>query len=218
MAADGPNVNQRPYVVAHVAISLEGATTGFLPDLGKFYQLASTFAEDVTLVGADTPLAQEAALATAPRPGPAPDGPLLAVVDGKARIRQWDALRDVGHWSDVLALHCGVTPPRSPGRGVRELVTGDERVDLAEAIDILGRQANAKVIRVDSGGALIGALLSARLLDEVSLLIHPCLAGPEGLRFWYGTQPAATADMRLMASESFDGGLVWLRYRTSPRQ
>jgi 2,5-diamino-6-(ribosylamino)-4(3H)-pyrimidinone 5'-phosphate reductase len=205
---------KRPYVIAHIAISLEGATTGFEPDLGRFYQLASTFDEDVTLVGADTLLAQESALATAPRPGPAPNGPLLAAVDGKGRIRQWGALRDVGHWSDVLALHCKSTPPRSPDRGVRELVVGDDRVDLAEAINALGRQVNAQVIRVDSGGALTGALLGARLLDEVSLLIHPCLAGPNGDRFWYGTEPAAKTGLELLSSKSFDGGLVWLRYRS----
>jgi hypothetical protein len=72
----------RPYVVAHVAVSLDGATTGFQPDVARFYRLARIWDEDATLAGADTILAQEAALVDAPRPGPAEDGPLLAVVDG----------------------------------------------------------------------------------------------------------------------------------------
>jgi 2,5-diamino-6-(ribosylamino)-4(3H)-pyrimidinone 5'-phosphate reductase len=76
----------RPHVVVHVAVSLDGATTGFDPDVGRFYELARTWREDVTLVGADTILAQQEALAAVPRPGPAPDGPLLAVVDGRARV------------------------------------------------------------------------------------------------------------------------------------
>ncbi|WP_218578636.1 hypothetical protein [Phytohabitans houttuyneae] len=56
----------RPYVVAHVAVSVEGATDGFAPDLAQFYGLAATWSEDVTLVGADTILAQEPALAATP--------------------------------------------------------------------------------------------------------------------------------------------------------
>ena len=71
----------RPYVVAHVAVALDGATTGFEPDAGRFYELAATWSEDVTPVGADTILAQKHALAAAPRPGPVEGGPLLAVVD-----------------------------------------------------------------------------------------------------------------------------------------
>jgi 2,5-diamino-6-(ribosylamino)-4(3H)-pyrimidinone 5'-phosphate reductase len=205
--------SRRPHVVAHVAVSLEGATTGFQPDLGLFYEIAGTFQEDVTLVGADTILAQETALATAPRPGPAPEGPLLAVVDGRARVREWNALRDAGHWSDVLALHCETTPPRPPDRGVREVIVGGERVDLAGAIDELGRLAEAKVIRVDSGGALTGALLRARLLDEVSLLVHPVLVGETSPRFWYGAQSGVFIDFELVAAESREGDLMWLRYR-----
>jgi hypothetical protein len=51
-------MGSRPYVVAHLAVSVEGAMTGFEPDLARFYALATTWQEDVTLVGADTILAQ----------------------------------------------------------------------------------------------------------------------------------------------------------------
>ncbi|WP_231913871.1 MULTISPECIES: hypothetical protein [unclassified Rhodococcus (in: high G+C Gram-positive bacteria)] len=47
------------------------------------------------------------------------------------------------------------------------------------------------VVRVDSGGALIGALLGAGLLDEVSLLVHPRLPGVRTDRLWHGSAPAA---------------------------
>ncbi|MQA97669.1 MAG: hypothetical protein GEV11_24725, partial [Streptosporangiales bacterium] len=56
-------MSARPYVVVHVAVSLDGATVGFQPDVALFYRLAGTWREDVTLAGADTILAQEAALA-----------------------------------------------------------------------------------------------------------------------------------------------------------
>lgn len=209
---------RRPYVVAHVAVSLEGATTGFEPDVPRYYELAKTFAEDATLTGADTILAQEDALAAAPRPGPAADGPILSVVDGRGRVRQWDALREVGHWSDLLALVSRTTPSHPSRRATRQVIAGRDRVDLASALEALHREAGADVVRVDSGGGLIGALLKEHLLDEVSLLVHPCLAGARGDRFWYGTERREPIKLELVASESFDGGLVWLRHRISEQK
>jgi 2,5-diamino-6-(ribosylamino)-4(3H)-pyrimidinone 5'-phosphate reductase len=206
----------RPHVVVHVAVSLDGATTGFEPDVGRFYALARTWPEDVTLAGADTILAQEKALVHAPRPGPAADGPLLAVVDGQARVRQWDALRDCGYWSGVLALRATATPATT-ARPAREIVTGEERVDLAAALGALRDVEGARVARVDSGGALIGALLAGGLVDEVSLLVHPCLAGSGGRnRVWHGPEPVAALALEQLASEALDDGLVWLRYRVPP--
>ena len=42
-----------------------------------------------------------------------------------------------------------------------------------------------RVVRVDSGGGLNGALLQAGPVDEVSLLVHPCLVGRRAKR-WFG--------------------------------
>lgn len=203
----------RPHVVAHVAVSLDGATTGFAPDIGLFYELAAAWEEDVTLAGADTILAQEELLASAAGPGPAEGGPLLAVVDGRGRVSRWSELREAGHWSDVLALHSASTPPRPAGRAVRELVSGAERVDLHEVLRRLGEDEGARVVRVDSGGALIGALIEAGLLDELSLLVHPVLAGDGGTRVWHGAARRAGTGLRLVANDSLRGGVVRLAYR-----
>jgi 2,5-diamino-6-(ribosylamino)-4(3H)-pyrimidinone 5'-phosphate reductase len=199
----------RPYVVGHVAVSLEGATGGFQPDVARFYQLARIWAEDVTLTGADTILAQEMALRDARRPGPAEGGPLLAVVDSRYRVRHWNALREVGHWSDVVALRCASTP-RAAASSVDEIVVGDSRVDLAAALRALGKRSGVEVVRVDSGGGLLSALLDAELVDEVSLLVHPCLVGPVHQRRWHGQ--AVIPRMAVTGCETIDG-LVWLRYR-----
>ncbi|PXY30372.1 pyrimidine reductase [Prauserella coralliicola] len=203
---------KEPYVVAHVAVALDGATTGFAPDAARYYELAASWNEDVTLTGADTILAQEPALASAPRPGPADGGPLLAVVDGRGRVTEWEALREAGHWSDVLALHARDTPPRRAGRTVPELVTGRERVDLSAVLRALGERHGARGVRVDSGGALLGALLEASLLDEVSLLVHPCLPSGTGDRHWRGSA-TTPARFDLVGSRTLADGLVWSRYR-----
>jgi 2,5-diamino-6-(ribosylamino)-4(3H)-pyrimidinone 5'-phosphate reductase len=202
----------RPHVVVHVAASVDGATAGFDPDVGRFYALVPTWEEDVTLVGADTILAQEEALAAVPRPGPAPDGPLLAVVDGRGRVREWEALRDCGSWSGVLALRAGAAAASAGDTPVRELVTGTERVDLAAALGALWERG-ARLVRVDSGGSLIGALLRDGLVDELSLLVHPCVTGAPSDRRWHGSAPAPAPTLERLACEPFDDGLVWLRYR-----
>jgi 2,5-diamino-6-(ribosylamino)-4(3H)-pyrimidinone 5'-phosphate reductase len=199
--------SERPHLVVHVAVSLDGATTGFAADVGAFYDLAATWREDVTLTGADTILAQEEALASAPQPGPSPAGPLLAVVDSRARVRRWTALRNAGHWSDVLAVSSERTSrPDDPP----ELVVGRDRVDLHDLLAALGRRPGVRTVRVDSGGALTGALLAEGLVDEVSLLVHPVLAGT-GNR-WCGTT-APPARLQLDSCRPLSGDLVWLRYR-----
>jgi 2,5-diamino-6-(ribosylamino)-4(3H)-pyrimidinone 5'-phosphate reductase len=204
--------HERPYVVVHVAVSVDGAIDGFDPDVGRYYELASSWKEDVTLAGADTILAQEPTLAGAPRPGPAAEGPLLAVVDARRRISEWEALRECGHWSDVLALRGGDGPGDGP---VRELSTGGDRVDLRVALNTLHEQEGARVVRVDSGRSLNGALLMAGLVDELSLLVHPCFAGEAGTRPWHGDVSAPTRQLAPPAVEQLEDGLLWLRYRVS---
>lgn len=190
--------SDRPHVIAHVAIALNGATRGFAPDLGEFYGIAATWGEDVTLTGADTILAQEPALAAAPpASGPDPDGPLLAVVDSRSRVTAWDALRGSGHWRDVIAL-------RGPTPGAR--------VDLVDALERLAIDG-ARTVRVDSGGGLIGALLELGLIDEISLLVHPCLG--EGRSWDDGRRISAT--FTLTHEERRGDGLVWLRYSVHSR-
>jgi 2,5-diamino-6-(ribosylamino)-4(3H)-pyrimidinone 5'-phosphate reductase len=196
-----------------VAVSLDGATAGFEPHVERFYALARHWGEDASLVGADTILAQEQALAAAQRPGPAPDGPLLAVVDGRGRVREWEALRECGHWSDVLALRSDATPGHARDGAVRELVTGGKRVDLAAALAALGEREGASVVRVDSGGALTGALLRKHLVDELSLLVHPCVAAAAGEHRWHGPGPLPALSLEFLASEALEEDLVWLRYR-----
>lgn len=202
---------RHPYVVVHVAVSLDGHTTGFNVDLARFYSLLPTWREDITLTGADTILAQERELAAAPRPGPADSEPLLAVVDSGRRVREWEALRDCGYWSGVLPLRATSRPPTGEPP-IPELVVGSDRVDLRQALTQLASRTGARVVRVDSGGQLTRALLDLRLVDEVSLVVHPWLTDA-GSHRWYGSDPPPALTMTRLAVETFDPGMVWLRYR-----
>ncbi|WP_281388998.1 dihydrofolate reductase family protein [Kribbella qitaiheensis] len=194
-------------MVAQVAVSVDGVTSGFAVDQARFYALATLWQEDVTLIGADTILAEEHSLRATQQRAVRAAGPLLAVVDSRARVREWESLRGLGHWSDVLALYADQTPARPLDSVTPELVTGYDRVDLTEALDLLGSQYDAKVVRVDSTGRLLTALLELDLIDELALLMHPVVVG-NGQRW----DPAEHYRLSLANAEEFEGGVLWLRY------
>jgi 2,5-diamino-6-(ribosylamino)-4(3H)-pyrimidinone 5'-phosphate reductase len=198
-----------PMVTVHIAVSVDGSARGFDPDLKLFYATAASFAEDLTLTGADTILPQEPALGQGP--GPDPGAPLLAVVDSRSRVSAWDGLRNAGHWRDVVAL-------RSAESGgdegpARVIVAGSGRVDLAVALAELARTDRITRVRVDSGGALAASMLAGGLVDELSLLVHPVVtgAGP-----WLDSPPGALAALELEACERLGDGIVWTRYAVGP--
>lgn len=197
-----------PHVILHTAIALDGATTGFTPDLSTFYGLIEAWDEDITLVGADTILAQQSALRSQQGPGPTADGPALAVVDSRCRVSAWHELRDAGPWSHVLAVRGRHSAPPPVGT---EVLTGTDRVDLRAALRILREDHGAQTIRVDSGGTLAGVLLDLGLIDEISLLLHPLMRPDESTR-WFGRSTAHRSIER-MRSEQVGDGLLWIRGR-----
>jgi 2,5-diamino-6-(ribosylamino)-4(3H)-pyrimidinone 5'-phosphate reductase len=77
----------------------------------------------------------------------------------------------------VIALRAFATAAPANHGPERVLFTGEERVDLVAVLAMLAEREGAGVVRVDSGGALTGALLDAGLVDELSLLVHPCVVG-----------------------------------------
>ncbi|HET6743099.1 MAG TPA: dihydrofolate reductase family protein [Kribbella sp.] len=194
----------RPHVVAQLAVSLDGVASGFDVDLARFYALATLWQEDVTLTDAETIVAQENEVRAAPRRGPRSEGPLLAVVDDRARVRAWESLRELGYWSDVLALYADQTPARPLDTGTRELVTGYDEVDLCEVMTVLGRRG-VRTVRVDSLGLLRGCL-ELDLVDELALLVHPVRVGGAP---WCDMQ---SLKLQHAGTDAFSNGVVWSRY------
>ena len=216
-----------PRVIVHNATSIDNRITGFEVDLATYYRLVSTWHEEATLVGSGTILASpEGRVADKPDPGgwqpdPTDRRPLLVIADSRGRVRCWQTLRRAGYWRDVVALCSARTPRRFRdflrAGGVDCIVTGGRRVDLRAALAALRREYGIRVVRCDSGGELNAALMQAGLVDEVSLLVHPTLAGERNTvpMFRLDTRPAGLPAMRLYRSGRLGRGLVWLRYRLS---
>lgn len=222
-------MTNRPRVIVHNAISADGRNNDFPVDMGQYYDLIRTWREDATLVGADTILAapdavaDEAAVAADPPPERDPNAPLLVVTDSRGRIRTWQYWRRQPYWRDLLVFCSRATPADYLAyldeNKVDYRIAGEDQVDLHAAFEQLLVDYGVEVIRVDSGGTLIGVLLRRGLVDEISLVVHPYLVG--GLstdNFFVQGNLAAGPEalpLKLHEAQPLENDLVWLRYEVT---
>jgi len=215
-----------PRVILHNLVSLDGCVDGFPADVGLYYRVAAELKEDATLTGSGTidraVGAEPSSTAGTPaRPRRGDRRPLLVVVDSRGQVRSWPTLRAAGYWRDFVAFCSRATPPAYLDElrtgGIDCIQTGEDRVDLRAALEELTARHHVKVVRVDSGGKLNGALLRAGLVDEVSLIIAPYLVGGASTRSFFRAPDLAGAEglrtLRLVKVEQLPEGLLWLRYR-----
>ncbi len=219
----------RPSVTVHNTVSADGRLTGFPVDLGLHYEIAATFGHDAVLTGSDTLLAAAKAqgIDLTGDDGDEPEQPTvqsdrrpwLVIVDSRGRLPRLAWLRRQPFWRDVLVL-CSETTPgihlaRLRRHRVEHLVVGADRVDLPAALRLLAERYGIRTVRVDAGGALNGALMRAALVDELSLILAPRLAGDAAtVPLCAGSGPDAR--LEFVAVQRLPGGHLWLRYRVRP--
>ena len=103
--------------------------------------------------------------------------------------------------------------------GVSYVFAGRDGHDLAHALDVLGETFGVCTLLLEGGGAINGAFLKARLIDEISVLITPAIDGLTGVPSIFDyvgaidEKPAAGQSLRHLSTEALEGGVVWLRYR-----
>ncbi|MEJ0001052.1 MAG: dihydrofolate reductase family protein [Verrucomicrobiota bacterium] len=102
--------------------------------------------------------------------------------------------------------------------GVSYLFAGKDGHDLPGALDILGETFGLKGLLLEGGGKINGAFLKAGLIDEISVLVYPGVDGLAGVAsiFDYAgkpdEKPTDGQSLRHLATETLEGGVVWLRY------
>lgn len=216
-----------PRVIVHNELSVDGRMDWLTPDMGLYYGLAEQLGADTMLSGSNTLLIgmppeqypEVEASAPASR-DPSDTRLLLVVVDGRGQVRNLNRLRQEPYWRDIVVLCCRATPQEHLDYLRRQyidyIVAGDERVDLRAALEALAERYGTRVVRVDSGGVLNGALLRAGLVDEVSVLVDPCLVGGTTPRALFVAADLISSEevvpLRLLHLEQVSGDVVWLRY------
>lgn len=231
----------RPKVVIFNCASLDGRMDGGVgqAEMGLYYQLASCWNADAMLSGSNTMLTAFGGAAFAGSAEPPPQAepaianddeakelhplavPYLVIVDSRGRLHDWAQIRAQPFWRRVIVLCARLTPltyqEELARHGVACVVAGEARVDLRRALEILYAEYGIRTLRVDSGGALNGALLRAGLVDEVSLLIAPLLVGGESPQSIFVApdvvSPEQAIPLRLSHFEQVEAGRLWLRYQ-----
>lgn len=103
--------------------------------------------------------------------------------------------------------------------GVSYLFAGSDGHDLRRAMEILSAVFDVETLLLEGGGRINGAFLKAGLIDEISLLVYPGIDGLAGMPsiFDYAgieeDRPAAGQSLRHIATETLEGGEIWIRYK-----
>lgn len=216
----------KPHVLIHNAVSVDGRIDWFKANIEKFYDLTSNWDEDATLTGSETLLAAYEnmegtdAVEKVEEKDPNDARPLLIVVDSRGRLRVWHQLRREPYWRDAIALISQSTPPEYVDylhkEKVEYITTGLQRVDMRLALEEVNKKYGIKHVRVDSGGTLNGVLLREGLVDEVSLLVHPCLVGGMSAKSIYRAQDLESAagviNLLLVKVNVVEKEYVWMHY------
>jgi len=224
-----------PHVVIHNAISVDGGLDWLVPEwphfnefLGTYYGKVAVFEEDASLCGTETILKAlewgEDVVEDQPaepfRPEPGDTRPLLVIPDSRGRVRIWRWLLRQPYWRAGVAL-CSASTPQDyleymEGQGIDYVIAGDTHVDLEAALEEVNARFGVRRMRVDSGGTLNGILLRAGLVNEVSLMIAPVLAGGESVVPFFRAPKLegveGLIDMKLMHIERLDDDVLWVRY------
>lgn len=220
-----------PRVILHIATSLDGRIRNFPADYELYYSLAAKWNPDAILFGSETVLAavrENPSLEVPPEHEEMftpPEGvldprPLIVIADSRGRVRCWDAIRRWPYMRDLLAFCSSATPQEYLGylaeRKIASIVAGKNRIDMREALAELNRRYGVKTVRVDSGGTLNSVLLQAGVVDEVSVLIHPFLAGGNPDPTMFDPEKAGFPDLQVplthLHTDVLENGIVWARY------
>jgi len=100
--------------------------------------------------------------------------------------------------------------------GVGYIFGGDTDFTLSEALGAIGRELNVDRLMLEGGGDINGGFLREHLIDELSLILTPAVDGRRGAPALFDGPPdvvvAAIQQMRLVSHEVVGDGELWLRY------
>lgn len=217
----------RPWVVANMVTSLDGATSadGVSGPLGapadKVVFRALRAVADVVLVGAGTvraesygpPILAERVQRERVAAGRTPR-PRLAVITSRLEL-DWSA-RLFDDDPPPIVLTTDDAPAQRAAEAERRAEVrrhGRCRVDLVSALSALS--ADADVVLCEGGPSVLGQLVERHLLDELCLTVSPTLVGKSDHGLVAGLSHGVRRLSLVRVAEA--DGMLFLRYLTAPR-
>ena len=218
----------RPKIVMHDSVSLDGSFVGFEGDMGQHYSLARDYWAHMMLIGSRTVVTGIEIYEKNPpreeesdyiKPDKGPGMPYWVVPDTGGITR---GLLHISRRSDfcrdVILLVSEKTSREFidylEKRHYDYLVCGEEKVNFVTALDWLSEKYGVEMIMVDSGPTLNRVLLEQGLVDEISLLVYPVLVGGSSNKLLnYLTDTAGGIKLEMIESTESGNGTVLLHYK-----
>ena len=228
----------RPYVICHMTVSLDGKVTGehlvrsnHSPASEVYYEINRDLAPDafacgrVTMEGSftggyypdlsafegcDEPYLDHVADAGA--------GFFAVAFDRQGRLG-WQTPRIVDEDPGYGGAHIiEVLTEQAPAAylsylksiGVSYIFGGEVDLDLSYVLKKLHRLFGIETLLLEGGSVINGAFQRADMIDEISLVIAPTVADAADLPLFANS---TLSDFALAKTKVYDGGVLWLNYR-----
>lgn len=191
----------RPWVSTNMVMSLDGAysrggTSGALSSTADHELfIAHRSIADAVLVGASTVRAERYS-----RPSVSPRAaeiraargqepvPRIVITSASLHLPADTPLLDGSPPVPILA-HPRTSDPAAAPDGVELLAAGEEGVDFAELLAVLGDRG-VRHVACEGGPGVLGQLAAAGLIDEYLLTVSPSLVGGDRVGLLAGATPA----------------------------
>jgi 2,5-diamino-6-(ribosylamino)-4(3H)-pyrimidinone 5'-phosphate reductase len=213
--------------IIYLSVSVDGAITGFMPDMELHYGILGGLKPDAILVGSVTAkTGMEMFMKTVPEESPA-DRKKPSIADGDSRAYWFlvdtkgalqgllHVYRQTGYCKDVIVLVSEKTPKAYlrylDERGYDYHVVGEKKVDLPTAFALLAKRYAFTTLVTDAGSILPTVLLEAKLADEIHLLVVPTVVGKAG-RTVFREMEGAAQGLSFLSAEPQKNGCVLLKY------
>jgi 2,5-diamino-6-(ribosylamino)-4(3H)-pyrimidinone 5'-phosphate reductase len=101
---------------------------------------------------------------------------------------------------------------------VSYLFGGKAEIDLGKVLEKLTKEFKIKKLLLEGGGKINGTMLTAGLIDEISLLVAPVADATMGAPTLFDVEkPLGRAPkLALLSTRKIAGGILWLRYKVHP--
>jgi 2,5-diamino-6-(ribosylamino)-4(3H)-pyrimidinone 5'-phosphate reductase len=224
------HVMKRPYVICHMAPSIDGRIVTKDWNLGpaltrEYERTAGTFEADAWIIGRVS-MEPYAGKARVPRRRPARkirrvdfvaphDAESYAIaVDPSGKLNWRSNTIDGEHVITIL------TESVSEGYlawlqsiDVSYLFGGRTTISLPRVLTKLHDRFGIRKLLLEGGGKINGSFLAADVIDELSILIAPVADGGMGRPALFDAPSSAVHKLKLISAETLKAGIVWLRYR-----
>ena len=216
---------QKPKVIMHNSISIDGSILGFDVNMEQHYQIANSYKVDVHLIGSNTvkegikmfyPEIPKEEKSDFLKPNRKEDLPLWVIPDTKGILNGMHHVYRRFEWcKDIVVLISNETPRNYIEylieRNYDYYTVGEDYVDYHQALNLLAEHYNVKTILTDTGKTLNCILINKGLVDEISLLVHPVIVGKK--QYTLFSDICKNIDTKLISLEKYSDSKIWVRYK-----